>query len=277
MAAQDPTYVLGRSDFEHQRLLDQARVVRPLTERFFRAAGIGPGMRVLDVGSGVGDVAFLAAELVGAGREVIGVDLDGGALEKARTRAQLLGLGNVRLVQGDLRTADIDGSFDAAVGRLVLLYLADPVAGLQAIRSRVKRGGVIAFQEMDMGETDAPFSYPASDSLWGAIAGLIVKTFAAAGIHTRMGRRLIEVYDAAGLQIPTLTTDALIGGGPDFPGYEWLANTLRSLAPLAEKFGIARVSELGLDTLAARIKDETVAKKLMVWSPSFISAFAMNP
>src|SRR5215470_14248779 len=98
MNSQDPTYALGRTDFEHQRLLEQARVVRPLTERLFRAAGIGPGMRVLDVGSGVGDVAFLAAELVGAGGEVVGVDVDAGALEKARSRARTLGHGNVRFV-----------------------------------------------------------------------------------------------------------------------------------------------------------------------------------
>src|SRR5215471_11053917 len=103
MNSQDPTYALGRSDFEHQRLLDQARVVRPMTERLFRAAGIGPGMRVLDVGSGMGDVAFL---------------------DKARSRAELLGHANIRFVHGDLRSADLGGQFDAAVGRLVLLYLA---------------------------------------------------------------------------------------------------------------------------------------------------------
>jgi hypothetical protein len=54
----DPTYALGRSDDEHARLTEQANFLRPLTERFFRKAGIAPGMKVLDVGSGVGDVAF---------------------------------------------------------------------------------------------------------------------------------------------------------------------------------------------------------------------------
>jgi cyclopropane fatty-acyl-phospholipid synthase-like methyltransferase len=61
----DPTYALGRSDDEHARLTEQARFLRPLTERFLKKAGIAPGMTVLDVGSGVGDVAFLLAELVG--------------------------------------------------------------------------------------------------------------------------------------------------------------------------------------------------------------------
>src|SRR4029078_9461741 len=129
----DPTYALGRSDDEHARLTEQANFLRPLTERFFRQAGIAPGMTVLDVGSGVGDVAFLLAGLVGRDGKVVGVDMDGGALEKARTRAGRLGLRNVGFVCADIRTARLPGPFDAAAGRLVLLYFADPVAALARI------------------------------------------------------------------------------------------------------------------------------------------------
>ena len=84
----DPTYALGRSDDEHARLTEQANFLRPLTERFFRLAGIAPGMTVLDVGSGVGDVAFLLAELVGPEGKIVGVDIDGAALEKVRRWAE---------------------------------------------------------------------------------------------------------------------------------------------------------------------------------------------
>ena len=48
-------------------------------------------MRVLDVGSGAGDVAFLIAEFIGPEGEVVGIDLDANALELARERANLLG------------------------------------------------------------------------------------------------------------------------------------------------------------------------------------------
>ena len=58
MSASTPTnYVLGKSAHEDERLMFQARLLRPYTERYFRSAGIVPGMRVLDVGSGMGDVA----------------------------------------------------------------------------------------------------------------------------------------------------------------------------------------------------------------------------
>ena len=56
-------YALGSTDAEHERLIWQAARVAPITERLFCEAGIGLGQRVLDIGSGVGDVAMLAARL----------------------------------------------------------------------------------------------------------------------------------------------------------------------------------------------------------------------
>ena len=65
-AKSDPRYLMGRSDEETERLIQQSQLYEILTRRFFTDAGIGRGMRVLDVGSGAGDVAMAAAELVGA-------------------------------------------------------------------------------------------------------------------------------------------------------------------------------------------------------------------
>jgi ubiquinone/menaquinone biosynthesis C-methylase UbiE len=79
-------YALGSTDAEHERLIRQAARLAPLTERLFREAGIGPGQRVLDLGSGVGDVAMLVARLVGPSGEVVGIE---------PTRARSLGLERV--------------------------------------------------------------------------------------------------------------------------------------------------------------------------------------
>jgi ubiquinone/menaquinone biosynthesis C-methylase UbiE len=83
-----PAYALGHSNREVDRLSAQARLLEPLTREFLSQAGIVPGMRVLDVGSGAGDVAFLAAELVGDTGTVIGTDRAPGVLAIARARAE---------------------------------------------------------------------------------------------------------------------------------------------------------------------------------------------
>ena len=45
-------YILGQSEYEYERLTFQAKILRPFTDKFFRFAGVGPGMRVLEIGSG---------------------------------------------------------------------------------------------------------------------------------------------------------------------------------------------------------------------------------
>ena len=84
-------YLLGSSDAEHERLIRQATLIAPFTERFFRQAGIRPGQHVLDVGSGVGDVAMLVGKLVGPSGEVVGIERDERSLARARARAKKRG------------------------------------------------------------------------------------------------------------------------------------------------------------------------------------------
>src|SRR5262250_2979089 len=88
-------YVLGSTDAEHERLIRQAGYLDPLTELLFRDAGIGLGQRILDVGSGVGDVAMLAARLVGPAGEVVGVERDVRSIARAKARVAEAGLTNV--------------------------------------------------------------------------------------------------------------------------------------------------------------------------------------
>jgi SAM-dependent methyltransferase len=67
-------YVFGHSQREIQRLIYQAAIVKPVTERLLRTVKPGPGMRVLDLGCGAGDVSMLAAQYVGPTGLVIGID-----------------------------------------------------------------------------------------------------------------------------------------------------------------------------------------------------------
>jgi SAM-dependent methyltransferase len=93
--------VLADMIAEHERLIRQATLLAPLTERFFREACIGPGQRILDLGSGVGDVAMLAARLVGPSGEVVGVERDTRSIARARFRVAEAGLHHVTFTQSD--------------------------------------------------------------------------------------------------------------------------------------------------------------------------------
>jgi len=124
----DTDYALGRTDAEYQRLIEQAELFRPLTERMLRAAGIGAGMHVLDIGCGMGDVSFLVSELVGPQGSVVGVDLDRDVLRHAEERRNARAITNVVFRETDARYLDSQHLFDAAVGRFVLVYMSDPTA-----------------------------------------------------------------------------------------------------------------------------------------------------
>jgi ubiquinone/menaquinone biosynthesis C-methylase UbiE len=76
-------YALGSADAEHERLIRQAAWLAPYSERCFREAGIGKEHRVLDVGSGVGDVALLLAHIVGSSGEVVGIERDPRSISRA--------------------------------------------------------------------------------------------------------------------------------------------------------------------------------------------------
>src|SRR5689334_23358579 len=131
---------MGRSEAEARRLQLQAGLYDRITRRFLADAGLGPGMTVLDVGSGPGDVAFAAADLVGPTGRVVGVDVNPAILGLAEARARAQQRDNVRFVAGDCRSALLPADFDAAIGRFVLMYTGDVTETLRVIADRVKPG-----------------------------------------------------------------------------------------------------------------------------------------
>ena len=133
-------YELGHTDRELKRLSTQAALVDPMTRQFFRNAGISAGMRVLDVGSGAGDVAFLVAELFGSDGEVVGSDRSSTAVVAAQAGAEQRSLGNVSFRLGDPAALAFDQPFDAVVGRYVLMFSPDPVAMLKGVARHLRPG-----------------------------------------------------------------------------------------------------------------------------------------
>lgn len=164
-------YVLGHSDHELGRLGRQAELVDSFTREYLVTAGVKPGMRVLDVGSGAGDVAFLAAALTAPGGHVVGTDTATAAVSAATAAASARGLSEtVRFLAGDPAELSFDRPFDAIIGRYVLVSAGS--------------------------SSDAPSAFPASGARRDRClsrAGLACRPFVAAGADLRpmlsMGRR----------------------------------------------------------------------------------------
>src|SRR6266567_2963698 len=116
-------YALGYTNAEHDRLMRQAARIAPITERLFRDAGIGLGQRVLDLGSGVGDVSMLVARMVGPSGEVVGIERDAASFARANARVSVVVLLHLRFTHADVTYIPIVQPFHAAAGRVILVFL----------------------------------------------------------------------------------------------------------------------------------------------------------
>lgn len=269
----DPSggYVLGRTDAETRRLMLQHQIYGPLTRQFLTTAGVSRGMKVLDLGSGAGDVALLLADLVGPQGHVVGADNNAEILELARARVRAAGWANVTFHHRDLHQLDVGDGFDAVVGRWILMYLPQPAELLAEVRVRLRPGGIVAFQESVLGNPPRP--YPPAP-LHEQVIRWTTPPPGARGPDVDMGLNLFRTFLKAGLPAPQLRMDGPVGGGPDWPGYAYLASTVRSLLPFLEILGAVSAEEVDIDTLADRLRAEVVAQDGIQILPSVIGAWA---
>ncbi len=263
-------YPLGHSPVELDRLQSQARFIDPVTRNFFREAGLTSGMRVLDVGSGAGDVAFLAAELVGESGRIVGVDRSAAAIDFARARAAAKSLPQVSFRQGDPAAMDFAQPFDAVVGRYVLQFQSDPASMLRKLATRLRPGGLIAFHEIDWG---GPRSYPPVPTFdrcaaWGQ------ETLRRHGTETRMGMKLYPAFVAAGLPPPQMRMESIIAGGRGaLELLQRMADLMTTLFPEMERLGVTNASDVGLDTLVERMLEEANAGPCVVIGLTQVAAW----
>ena len=261
-------YALGSTEAEHERLIRQAAWLSAHTERLFREAGIGPGQRVLDLGSGVGDVCLIAARLVGPSGEVVGIERDSPSIARATARMAEAGLRNVSFTQSDAAHIPGDKPFDAAVGRYILMFLPDPVAVLRSLSQLVRPGGVLAFQE-SCWKTFLLDS--AHLPLWSASASLLVETFQRSGTNTELGSALSRVFQEAGLPAPSTHTDTLQGAE------QWMPDCLHSLRPQMTQLNLSLEPLGDFETLSERLHAEVKAFNTTTPLPDLVSAWSRKP
>jgi SAM-dependent methyltransferase len=238
MNAAHGEYALGRTEQEYARLARQSAYMEPMTRRTFTDAGIVPGMRVLDLGSGAGDVCMLLAEMVGPTGSVIGLDLDANAIAHARERVSAAGLRNVSFANCEVSRFAPEHPIDAIVGRFVLMYQPDPAATLAALTKHLRPGGSVAFLEPSFA------AMPPGETVLSRVGSCIIETFRRTGAHLDLGMRLHTVFVKAGLPLPHMRFEAVMDSAPDSHIHQYIADTYASLLPKAIELGIPTAEDL---------------------------------
>lgn len=226
-----------------------------ITEKLLRDAGIGPGMRVLDLGCGHGEVSLFAARLVGEEGHVVGVDRDEAALATAKERARTWAYPNLTFASADLDNfqLDVERPFDAVIGRRVLMYLPRPDRTLRHVSRLLRPGGVAAFQEHDatvVPASSTPFP------LHERVSGWIWSTVEREGANLHMGFDLPGVFTSAGLALQNLHAEAMVMTRAKPSNLAWIA---RVMIDRITTHGVATEAEIDIETLDERLEAERLA------------------
>ena len=194
-------YAIRGGEEGRARLRVIAQALWPTTERLLIAAGIAPGMRCLDVGSGGGDVSFAMARLVGSLGAVVGIDLDETKLQLARDEAVREGLRNVDFGKSNVDDLADESAYDLVYSRFLLSHLRDPAAALRRMLHAAKPGGAIVVEDIDH---SGVFCYPPSPA-FARYVHLYNEVVRRRGADPEIGPRLPGLFREIGLPDPRVT------------------------------------------------------------------------
>ena len=104
----------------------------------------------------------------------------------------------------------------------------------------------------------------------------MTETYRKSGADPNMGSKLYATFCAAGLS-PQLFATNRIESGPNSIAYGFAAETLRSLLPAAERYGVTTAAEVQIDTLAARLREAALAGNHCIFMPRVVGSWATVP
>lgn len=198
------------------------------TRRYLSAAGVGEGMRVLELGCGNGEVTKELARLVGSQGLVVTLDRNGTMLENvSRSFPENLAEQTVFIqvdVTGSLEPLKphLRAPFDAIVCRRLLMYLKSPAATLARFAPFITQHGIIVVEEADMSMAPrSTLEAPAQDKAVAWIKEMLAKEDA----NSAIGLQLPDILGDAGFDVTNIGAEAVIEG----QGAQFLLNDLLSL------------------------------------------------
>jgi ubiquinone/menaquinone biosynthesis C-methylase UbiE len=268
-----PTYILGHDNPEIQRLQLQANVISPVTQRLIRECGIAPGMRVLEIGCGIGDVSMLLAEAVGETGSVTAFDREPRAIETAQARAAAAGYRQIEFLVTSNDAFPDRGKFDAAMGRYVLVHQADPIAMIRRAAEAVRPAGIVAFQEpaLHVNALTLPIV-----ELYSNLEHSLTSVFASTLRNYDVGGRFVACFEDAGLPTPHLIWES-ISGGPESPVWRLSVMTYQTMLPHIVRLGLALEDQDDPSALTERLTAAAAVLRAQIVSKPQACAWTIRP
>lgn len=246
--------------------------VEDMLNRMFVDAGIGPGMKVLDVGCGRGDVSLLVSKLTGETGMVLGIDHDAPSIEFAQNRVNELSISNISFSVCDIMSlTPMQDLFDAAVSRRVIMYLQDPVEAIKKISGMLRPGGIVALLEHDATMVPGritPLPLQEEVNRW------ISETIKREGADLHIGFNLDKIIKQAGLIVEHIRAEAIIQTPQtSYP----TATIIRAMLPRIIQNGVATEEEIDIETLEQRLIEERNRNNSMYVSDMVFTIWGRKP
>jgi SAM-dependent methyltransferase len=259
-------YALGVGEAGERRLRAIQAVMGPATRHLLENAGLQRGMRVADLGCGIGTVTRLIAEMVGPDGHAIGVDLSTAQLDLARKAAASAQLANCQFVEASaIETGLPEASFDVVYCRLLLIHLPDPLLGLAEMRRLLKPGGLLICEDTEVAST---FTEP--PSAIDRSAQLMTLLGDRNGTDWNLGRRLYQLVLASGFCGAKVNVhQAAVTHGDNKRIMEW---TVAETSPALLKAGIIPAEEL--EHVLVDMQNAAEAENLVFFMPRFFQVWA---
>lgn len=195
MTTHGDNYILKADRSGHARLRMICQIHDPHTRELLKKAGLGPGMRTVEFGCGLGTVSrWIASQ----GGTATGVDLSEAQVEEARQGAAEQGVAGVDYQVGSVYESALPkGEFDIASCRWLLVHLNRPVDAMRTMYGLLRPGGCAVCEEVDL---SGVYAEPASEA-YVQFRRVAIKAGQARGVDYEGGRRLHLWAEEAGFEV----------------------------------------------------------------------------